>query len=48
MCFDRNINGNKDDKLLEVYLVSCVTGRETHFNDESIEIGIRQKKNGCA
>ena len=32
MCLDRNINGNKDDKILEVWLVSCVTVRETHFS----------------
>jgi hypothetical protein len=31
MCFDRNINGNKDGKILEV---SCVTVRETHFSTE--------------
>ena len=32
MCFDRNINGNKNGKILEVWLVSCVTVRATHFN----------------
>ena len=37
MCFDRNINENKDGKILEVLLVSCVMVRETHF---------KNKKNG--
>ena len=30
MCFDRNINGNKGDQILECE--SCVTVRETHFS----------------
>ena len=32
MCFDRNINGNRDDKILECDYLSCVTVRETHFS----------------
>ena len=28
MCFDKNINGNKDEKILEVQLMSC----EINFN----------------
>ena len=32
MCFDRNINGNKDIKFLECDYLSCVTVRETHFS----------------
>ena len=31
MCFDRNINENKDVKILEVRLVSCAMVRENHF-----------------
>ena len=33
MCFDRNINGNKDVKFLECDYLSCVMVRETHFSD---------------
>ena len=36
MCFDRNINGNKDVTILEVWLMSCVTVRETHFSFKMI------------
>ena len=32
MCLDKNINGNKDEKTLEVLLMSCVTVCETHFS----------------
>jgi hypothetical protein len=31
MCFDRNINGNRDVKLECDYLFACATVRETHF-----------------
>jgi hypothetical protein len=46
MCFDKNINGNKDDKFLEVWLASCVTVRETHFtwcfvNSQRTEISLK-------
>ena len=37
MCFDRKINGNKDGKIFwEVWLMSCVTVRETHFSENFI------------
>ena len=32
MCFDRHINGNRDDKFLECDYFSCVAVRETHFS----------------
>ena len=33
MCFDRNINENKDEKNFgSVISESCVTVRETHFS----------------
>ena len=36
MCFDRNINGNKDVKFLECDYLSCVTVRETHFKHNNL------------
>ena len=32
MCFDRNINENKDVEFLECDYLSCVTVLETHFS----------------
>ena len=36
MCFDRNINGNKDVKFLECDYLSCVMVCETHFSTNSL------------
>ena len=35
MCFDRNINGNKDVKFLGVWLIAWALICETHFSFES-------------
>ena len=38
MCFDRNINGNKDVKFLESDCLPCVMVRETHFRKRKEKI----------
>ena len=38
MCFDRNINGNKDFKSLEYdFIFACVTMRETHVRTDAFD-----------
>ena len=32
MCFDRNINGNRDIKIFGLWLIACARVHETHFN----------------
>ena len=39
MCFDRNINGNRDVKYLGCdYLFACAMVRETHFNTYHVSV----------
>ena len=37
MCFDKNVNGNKNDKNLDYDYFVCVMQREFHFKQKTLK-----------